>query len=104
MRILLCLLFAGIVGVTIWGWVAIEQTHRFKASLGVPPSVEATTGKRTTLLIYLGASTLIFFSSITITSAELGMLPWAGAALLAFFVLIEFWTIKRALDKQRAGR
>lgn len=102
MKIILSLLFAGIVGVIAWGWVAIESTHRFKASLGVPPSIEGTIGKRTNLLVRLAGGLVIFLSSITITSEGLWLLPWAGAFLLAFFLFDASWNIKRALDKQRS--
>lgn len=96
LKITLSLLFGLIVATTVWGWLRLNPAQRFKVSLGVPPSVEGTTGKGTWLLLHLGASAMIFASAWVMTSEEESRLPWAGAALLLFFLLIEYRAIRRA--------
>lgn len=99
MKLLLIVLFGSMVVVTVWGWRVLDPEHRFKVSLGVPPSVEGTAGKRSVLLIYLGAGAVIFASAQVMTSEEGSALPWMGVGLQAFFLLVEYASIRRALRR-----
>lgn len=99
MKLLLLVLFGGMVVVTARGWRALDPSHRFHVSLGVPPSVEGTAGKRSVLLLYLGAGAVIFASAWVMTSEDDSALPWAGVGLLAYFLLMEFYAIRRALRR-----
>ena len=85
--------------VTVWGWRVLDPSHRFRVSLGVPPSVEGTAGKRSVLLLYLGAGAIIFASSLAISAEDDNALPWIGVALLAYFLLMEYYAIRRALRR-----
>lgn len=93
---LLFALFAGIIGITAWGWATLDRNQRLRVSLGVPPSVEGTVAKRTWLLMHLAAGVVLFASSLALISEDDKSLPRIGAGLLAFFLLQESWGIRRA--------
>jgi hypothetical protein len=94
MTLLLVALFGAVVTVTIWGWLIVPRDRRFPVSLGVPPSVEGSVGKRTGLVLWLSIASFFFAGSVIAASqrAEIG---WIGAGLLAFFLLMEIHSIRR---------
>lgn len=97
MKLVLSVLFGAMVIVTVWGWRVLGPSHRFHMSLGVPPSVEGTASKRSFLLLYLGAGAVIFASALVMASGDDSALPWVGVGLLAYFLLMEYYAIRRAL-------
>ena len=79
---------------TAWGWRKISPERRFPASVGVPPSIEGTVGKRTGMFIWLFIGLL--FSALTLFAASReDAMGWIGVGLLAFFLAMERHTIKR---------
>ncbi len=99
MEALLYTLFGGIVAVTVWGWVSLDKRHRFRVSIGVPPSIDTTAGKRIGFLSYLVTGAVICWSSLALSQEEGVGLPLMGAACLTFFLTVEFLTIRRALHR-----
>lgn len=92
--LLLTLLFAGIMAVSIWGAFAIPRDRRFAFGLGVPPSVQGSVGKFTGLIAYVLIGTILYFGT-TKAVLETEWMSWVSAVLLTFFLVMEFFTIRR---------
>jgi hypothetical protein len=94
MTFLLFALFASAIAVTVWGWVCLPVSSRFPVSLGVPPSVEGTVGKRVGLTLWLLIAAFLFRGSLFLAPVSPGM-AWIGASLSTFFLLMEVHMIRR---------
>jgi hypothetical protein len=100
MPILLIALFVGMVTVALRAWMVAPRERRFSVQLGAPPSFDATLGKRTGLLVWVVLGAVVTTGSLmaeTDKESDLGWLAIAGAALLAFLLLMEIVSVRRLM-------
>src|SRR3712207_3075569 len=96
MRLVLIALFAAMIGVAVWAWVAAPSGARFSVRWGNPPSVDGTVGKGAALAMWLVLGGIAFVGSF-FAEPERGGLALAGAGLLLFLLLMEVSSVRRAL-------
>ncbi|HYO61882.1 MAG TPA: hypothetical protein VEU29_08280 [Actinomycetota bacterium] len=100
MPILLIALFAGMVAVALWAWVAAPGDRRFSARFGNPPGLDGTVDKRTGLLMWLVLGAVEMTGTLIADAdpeGDVGALPAAGAALLVFLLLMEVVSVRRLM-------
>ncbi|MGI8774199.1 MAG: hypothetical protein ACR2KQ_04165 [Actinomycetota bacterium] len=94
MRLILVALFSATVAVTAWGWRVLPPETRFSFSIGAPPSVDGSLGKLTGLLVQMGSG-LFFAAGGWVVADDSPTMAGIAGALLLFFLLMEFRTIRR---------
>lgn len=94
MRIALVALFAAMAIVAVWGWAA-PSTGRFSVRVGAPPGLDGTVGKATGLLMWIGLGAVVLTGSL-LAESDGQWFAVAGIPLLAFLLLMEFLSVRRA--------
>ena len=100
MPVLLIALFAGMVALALWTWVAAPGDRRFSVRSGNPPSLDGTLGKRTGLVVWVVLGAVVTTGSLMAGAdpeGDPGALPVAGAALLVFLLLMEIVSVRRMM-------
>lgn len=94
MAAVIILLFGCQLALNSWGRSVVPDDARFPFALGVPPSIESSMSKRTALWVYLLTGT--WFSALSLFAAsQRASTGWIGAALMVFFLAIEYHQIRR---------
>jgi hypothetical protein len=96
MRLVLIALFGAMIVVAAWAWVAAPSTARFSVRWGSPPALDGTVGKATALVMWLGLGAIALVGSLLAQEDGAGIAV-AGAGLLAFLLVMEIASVRRAM-------
>jgi hypothetical protein len=96
-------LFGVQVVVLLWGWQAIDGDQRMSFSLGVPPSIQGTTSKRTGLVLRALVACFLFSGSLLAHLQGDTFIIVIGALLLGFFSVLDVLNVRRMTGHNRDG-
>ena len=88
------LLFAAMLGVTVWGWTTVPDDARFPFAFGVPPSLQGTVGKFWGFVSFVIFG-VWFFAGTFFAAGEEYAIGWVGVGLQAFFLAMEYRLVRR---------
>jgi hypothetical protein len=89
--------------VLVWGWRAIDDDQRMSFSVGVPPSIQGTTSKRTGFLLRTLVALFLIGGSLWAHAQGDTFVVLIGALLLVFFSVLDALNIRRLTRHKLVG-
>jgi hypothetical protein len=100
MKIILSGLFVAVLITTVWGAVVVPPDARFNVFFGVPKPLQMTMSKSYTLTVFVLIGLWMYGLSMIASSQNEGT-GWLGAAIMAFFLLVEFFSMNRRVPRRQ---
>lgn len=81
--------------VALWTWLRAPSTARFSVRFGAPPGLDGTVGKGAALLTWLVLGAVVLGGAL-LADQDDQWIAAAGVPLLAFLLLMEIVSVRRA--------